>query len=86
MLLLLWRFPMPTSIASIVSLGFLLHCVHFARWVDLAAACRTETSEFAGPPLPAAGGGISGFDGIGGCSGNFHALSVSLNCHDTVSP
>jgi hypothetical protein len=59
MLLLLWRFPMPTSIASIVSLGFLLHCVHFARWVDLAGACRTETSEFAGPPLPAAGGGIS---------------------------
>jgi hypothetical protein len=59
MLWLLWRFPIPTSIASIVPLGFLLHCVHFARWVDLAAACRTETSEFSGPPLPGAGGGVS---------------------------
>jgi hypothetical protein len=56
MLWLLWRFPIPTSIASIVSLGFLLHCLRFARLVDLAAACWTEASEFAGPPLPVAGG------------------------------
>jgi CBS domain-containing protein len=32
---------------------------HSARFVDLAAADRTETSEFAAPPPPAAGGGIS---------------------------
>jgi hypothetical protein len=44
MLWLHWRLPIPTSIASIMSLAFLLHCVHFARWVDLAAACRTKTS------------------------------------------
>jgi hypothetical protein len=56
MLWLLWRFPIPTSIACIVSLGILLHCVQFARWVDLAVACGTETYEFSGPPLPAAGG------------------------------
>jgi hypothetical protein len=37
MLLLLWRFPIPTSIASIVFLGFLVRCVRFASWVDIAA-------------------------------------------------
>ena len=36
MLWLLWRFPIPTCIGSIVSLGFLLHCAHFARVVDVA--------------------------------------------------
>jgi hypothetical protein len=36
MLWLLWRFPIPTSVGSIVLLGFLLHCVHFARVVDAA--------------------------------------------------
>jgi hypothetical protein len=36
MLWLLWRFPMPTGIGSIVLLGFLLHCVRAARLVDFA--------------------------------------------------
>jgi hypothetical protein len=36
MLWLLWRFPTPTCIGSIVLLGFLLHCAHFARVVDVA--------------------------------------------------
>jgi hypothetical protein len=57
MLWLLWRFPIPTCIGSIVLLGFLLHCAHFARLVDLAASRPTDTSEFAGTPLPPAGGG-----------------------------
>jgi hypothetical protein len=37
MLWLLWRFPIPTSIGSIALLGCLLHCVRFARLMDLAA-------------------------------------------------
>jgi len=36
MLLLLWRFPMPTCIASVVVLGCLLHCIRVARLIDLA--------------------------------------------------
>jgi hypothetical protein len=36
MLWLLCRFPIPTCIGSIVLLGFLLHCAHFARVVDVA--------------------------------------------------
>jgi len=36
MLWLLWRFPIQTCIVSIVLLGFLLHCVQFARVVDVA--------------------------------------------------
>lgn len=36
MLWLLWRFPIPTCIGSIVLLGCLLHCVHIARVVDAA--------------------------------------------------
>jgi hypothetical protein len=36
MLWLLWRFPIPTCIGSIVLLGFLLHCVHIARVLDVA--------------------------------------------------
>jgi hypothetical protein len=33
---LLWRFPIPTCIGSIVLLGSLLHCVNIARVVDVA--------------------------------------------------
>ena len=33
---LIARRPIPTCIGSIVSLGFLLHCAHFARVVDVA--------------------------------------------------
>jgi hypothetical protein len=36
MLWLLWRFPIPTCIGSIVLLGCLLHCAHIARVVDVA--------------------------------------------------
>lgn len=36
MLLLLWRFPMPTGIASVVVLGCLLHCTRIAKLIDLA--------------------------------------------------
>lgn len=36
MLWLLWRFPIPTCIGSIVLLGCLLHCVHIASVVDVA--------------------------------------------------
>jgi hypothetical protein len=36
MLWLLWRFPIPTCIGSIVLLGFLLHCVRIARVLDVA--------------------------------------------------
>ena len=36
MLLLLWRFPMPTCIASVVVLGCLLHCTRIAKLIDLA--------------------------------------------------
>jgi hypothetical protein len=36
MLLLLWRFPMPTCIASVVVLGCLLHCARIAKLIDLA--------------------------------------------------
>lgn len=36
MLWLFWRFPIPTCIGSIVLLGGLLHCVRFARSIDLA--------------------------------------------------
>jgi hypothetical protein len=36
MLWLFWHFPVPTCIGSIVLLGCLLHCVHFARLIDLA--------------------------------------------------
>jgi hypothetical protein len=36
MLWLLWRFPIPTGIGSIVLLGGLLHYVRFARSIELA--------------------------------------------------
>src|SRR5271156_4914861 len=36
MLWLLWRFPIPTCIGSIGLLGFLFHCAHFSRVVDVA--------------------------------------------------
>ena len=36
MLWLLWRFPMPTCIASVVVLGCLLHCTRIAGLIDLA--------------------------------------------------
>jgi hypothetical protein len=36
MLWLLWRFPMPTCIGSIVLLGCLMHCIRFARLMDLS--------------------------------------------------
>jgi hypothetical protein len=36
MLWLLWRFPIPTCIGSMVLLGCLLHCIRFARLIDLA--------------------------------------------------
>jgi hypothetical protein len=46
MLWLLWRFPTPTCIGSIALLGFLLHCAHFARVVDVAVGpdlnCRKQ--------------------------------------------
>jgi hypothetical protein len=41
MLWLLWRFPIPTCTASVVLLGFLLHCVRFARLIDHAVAIDT---------------------------------------------
>ena len=42
MLWLLWRFPTPTCVGSIVLLGFLLHCAHFARVVDVAVGSVGE--------------------------------------------
>jgi hypothetical protein len=36
MLELLWRFPIPTCIASVVLLGCLLHCARTARLLELA--------------------------------------------------
>jgi hypothetical protein len=36
MLWLLWRFPIPTCIASVVVLGCSLHCTRIARSIDLA--------------------------------------------------
>jgi hypothetical protein len=36
MLWLLWRFPIPTCVGSIVLLGCLLHCVRIARVLDVA--------------------------------------------------
>jgi len=36
MLWLLWRFPIPTGIGTIVLLGGLLHCVRIARLMELA--------------------------------------------------
>ena len=47
MLWLLWLFPIPTCIGSIVLLGCLLHCVHIARVVDVAVGdeCLTGTDD-----------------------------------------
>jgi hypothetical protein len=36
MLLLLWRFPIPTGIASVLVLCCLLHCTRIAKLIDLA--------------------------------------------------
>jgi hypothetical protein len=36
MLGLLWRFPIPTCIASTVLLGWLFHCARMARLLELA--------------------------------------------------
>jgi hypothetical protein len=36
MLWLLWRHPMPTCLGSIALLCCLLHCIRFARSIDLA--------------------------------------------------
>jgi len=36
MLWLLWHFPIPTGIGTIVLLGGLLHCVRIARLMELA--------------------------------------------------
>jgi hypothetical protein len=36
MVWLLWRFPIPTCIASLMLLGLLLHCTRIAGLIDLA--------------------------------------------------